>query len=509
MFKKLLPLLTFILILSGLLFKAYQMRDVSFYDWDEGIYASVAQEILDNKTIVTTYNDEVWINKPPLAHILVATSFLGFGDDEMGARILMAIISGLTLVFTYFLTKKILQGLARDKLSSLSNLEQQIAYILPGIVTASTPLFIERSAILNTDVMLALAWLGYFLFRNSFPLKLLFISFGTYTKSLLGLYPLLFEILMQKRRKINEKDILKGAVLVVIPLAWHIVNFAKHGKYFIEAHIMDQMVKRLAVPIELHFGGKLYYAELALENFHILTVLIIAGYITLAIRALGIQKKVSVQKLFRNFKSELASEKRIAYLALLAPIPFYGLLFIVQSKISWYFVTLIPFFSLITGYLYVQIPRKSVRLLMVAVAAIFFAYRFIPATFGTPYTTEIPDHISVVTCLSETKPPKIAYLTHHEERKKKNFLEAAHLNTKTSFIYGGLPSLRYYANGPIEIFYDVDDFMSRYDTFDAIMISEYDITIDNRLKGEFRSLLEEDYEHSCASEEWHGYTLVR
>jgi len=59
-------------------------------DWDEGIYAEVAREMLHASWLVPHWNGHPWFEKPPLDFWLTALAYKLFGVNEFSARIVSA-----------------------------------------------------------------------------------------------------------------------------------------------------------------------------------------------------------------------------------------------------------------------------------------------------------------------------------------------------------------------------------------------------------------------------------
>ncbi|MFQ5452026.1 MAG: ArnT family glycosyltransferase, partial [Candidatus Paceibacterota bacterium] len=398
-------------IVTGLIFRAYQLRMVPFYDWDEAIYAQVAREILQNGNLTTSFNGELWLNKPPLSHGLIASAFRIFGESELVARLLMVVFAVLFLYLLYALSKKILHHFFASVVNNLSFHEKSVVYLLPVLTASSTSLFLQRSTLLNTDIMIALAWMGYFLWRPSYTARLFFLIFGVMTKSLLGFYPLAFELLLLKRKSFTQRGLVRGAGLIIIPLAWHIVSFIRFGEFFVTAHLLDQFIKRVSTPIELHFGGRLFYPLLAWENFGILLLIVAAGYAAVLADITQFSKnKFTFSRYISRAKKLMLSNDWQYYVILLAGLPFFIFLTFIQSKISWYFTAIIPLFALVVPYLYVKVDKKIFRVVLASVVVAFFLYRFIPETYMLhPDTTPSPK-LQVAECVSTLPGERIAFL---------------------------------------------------------------------------------------------------
>ena len=76
-------------IILGLCIRAYNYRLALFSDWDEGIYAEVADEALQRGSLIfSSFNGEPWLDKPPVTSILTAGAFALFpAHKELGTFI--------------------------------------------------------------------------------------------------------------------------------------------------------------------------------------------------------------------------------------------------------------------------------------------------------------------------------------------------------------------------------------------------------------------------------------
>ena len=69
------------------------------FDWDEGIYAQLGSEMVENNSYLTpTWNGELWLEKPPAIAWVTALGIKLVGINELGARLFMPLFAGLTLL---------------------------------------------------------------------------------------------------------------------------------------------------------------------------------------------------------------------------------------------------------------------------------------------------------------------------------------------------------------------------------------------------------------------------
>lgn len=486
----------FLFIFVGFIVRNIHLRAVPFQDWDEAIYAQVAQEILKNKSLVTTFDGQLWLNKPPLVHALIAAIFKIFGPSELWSSFLMVAFACILLYLTYRLTKRMVFVLFSENMKTFSQYEREVILLLPVLGLASSPLLLERSTLLNTDTLLAVAWVGYFLFRDSYWGKLGFVTLGVWTKSLLGFYPLLFEVLFIKKKDITFKNLLKGFILLFISSAWHIWAYLRYRDFFIKAHLYDQVLKRVIYPIELHFGSTLFYPLTLWDNIEGLAAFLFIGIGMLAV--IGYKNHWGLTW-FRD------TRRRWAVIMLIVPYPFFLLLVIAKSKIPWYLMPLLPFIFLPLSIFAVTFKDKWIRRLSIGFIVIYFLIRFTFQTYLVKPDNTIRNRVNVGKCIAKYQiknTEKVAFLVDRQERLNRNVLEAAQLETETSFMYGGSPSFVFYSNKYVQFFYDTDDFISSYKNYPIFVMADAD---------RYETKIEQDkefanYKRICKEERWNAYT---
>lgn len=492
-FAFILPFLTFVFIFCGLIIRNLKLSYLPFYDWDEGIYAQIAREIIKNKSLITTFNGQLWLDKPPLANVLIAVMFSLFGTSEFNARILISFLSIILLFLTYFLTKKTINSLFKNKVEKMNDWQKQITYLLPVFFLCSSGLYIERSTILNTDIMLGIGWVGYLLFIDNFYLKLLFLNIGVLSKSLLGFYPVLIELFTVTKKSFSKKNIWKTLILITTSSLWYVYGYFKFGNDFFVIHFYKQMIKRVVVPIELHFGDKFYYLQFILRDIGPLAIFLIFAYILLFYEVL--------KDFLKKGPKIVKAKQWWDYLILFSPIPFFLFLNVGKSKLFWYLTMLLPLFALSYSYLYMKIKNRFLKWFFVIFMLIFFIYKFTISTYLLIQNSTPPDRILLAKCLSKKPETTIAFLVNEDERKIRNFLEAAHFDTNSSFLYGGSPSFVYYIEKRVDYYYNVDDFLSHQKKYDLIALSNSDYKTNEQLRKTFTGIRKE----ICSTNDWKAF----
>lgn len=469
--KKTFIILIFLIILIGLLLRNYAFRQVLFFDWDEGMYGQIAKEMIRNKSIITTFNNQLWFDKPPLSHLLIALSFLIFQESEFYSRLVMVFLSFIVLILLFFLTQKLFK--------------KQIASLISVLVVSATPIFQERATMLNSDLLVAISWLGYFLFWEKYWLKLFFLTIGVWSKSVLGFYPLIFEVVYylinidKLKTKVNWKNLLLLILFLLIPSLWYLFLYFRFGNEFINQHFLSQMFKRLYVPIELHFGNKFFYLSYLWQKLTFVNFFIILGYL----------------RFISRWKKEIKNIKKT--LIFFSSLPFLALLTIMKTKIDWYVIIFLPLLTLSVSYLYTQSKSALAKNLIFLVIIFYFVINFFPQTYFLRVDYQAPEKLVLALCLRKEIIKKLAFLVDEQERRNRQFLEAAHYETTSSFYYGGSPSFVYYLNKPVQFFYQPEKFVEEYKKFDMIAVSKVDYQqLKNKINGKQVNKI------NCWTENW-------
>lgn len=467
------------------------LRAVPFQDWDSGIYAEVAREILRNKSLVTAFNGHLWLNKPPLVHTLIAGVFAVFGESEFWARMLMVVLAMLLLVLLYALTKKITIILFSKEIKKLPAWVAEGVYLIPVVGVATSPLFIDRTTILNTDIILGIAWLGYFYWHESFLARILFLCLGVWSKSFTGYYPLILDVLLfVPRRDLTLKNAAKYLLLLLVASAWHIFAYLKFGDFFIQAHVKDQVLKRVTDPIELHFGAKMYYADLLWKN-----IMLIPLFLTFSVWMLYARVK-------GNVRTILADDRlRYAYAVILSPLPFFALLMIMKSKIPWYLATVLPLFYISSGFIIFMMDRRIQQKLIFAFVGVFALITIVPSTVFLSVPERPPEKINIAHCIAANMQDKkrLYMMVDLQERQVRNLLESSQLTTETSFLYGGSPSFVFYLKKPVYFSYDPSETLRALPDEPLVMISRGDMVREPKIA----AVVQKSFvAHRCSTDSW-------
>lgn len=493
----------FAFIIVGLIVRLYQHQGALFNDWDEGIYAKVAEDIANrNAFVFPRFNGTPYLDKPPVTHGVAAIGFkLAPSHKELASRGMMTLVAVAMLIFIYILSRRITTTFFSNQLGTLQEWQKELLFFTPVFATALTPVFLDRAIRLNTDSILTLSWLGYFLAGTSFRGKFISVVVGTWTKSIAGFYPMIFDIFSFAYAKNKIRQLTMYAGIILVALGWLFANYVKYGEAFVQSHVQDQLFKRIYVPIELHFGGRLFYPEFLLKELSFVLPIIVVAYMLIAWDILGKLKK----------GSQLFSTKEwTQYLVLISPLPFFIVLTYAKSKLWWYMIMMIPFFALTIPYLLMRIKNTSVRSMVLFAICLFFLYRFLPQTYLLKPVIDIPEKLRVAQCVAQIPSERVLIMVNDQERRNRNVVEAAQLQTASSFVYGGSPAFIYYAQKPVVHYYKLEELVERLQAqgaySDILVISKDDMG-----SPEFSAvkdiLQEAKRESTCYFGEWEVYNL--
>jgi 4-amino-4-deoxy-L-arabinose transferase-like glycosyltransferase len=407
-------------------------RDALF-DWDEGIYAELGRQVIATGDLFTTYwNGAPWLEKPPGIAWVSGLGIALAGSTAYGARLLMPLIA----IYVLYIVYRIGTHLGSYKHGLLA------AGILAGF-----NLFLGRTRGVNTDMALLASITTTILFlleKRPAHWVALSIFGGVWFKGIAGLLSVIIALplILTQPKKYIIRLITLSAVLI---LPWHLYAYLKHGQDFLTPYFFEQVVRRATAQIEFHFEPRWYYFIYLYENLG-LGVLIVAG--------LGMCSLLA--RLYQDRKNTPL------YLTLLwwvlAPLALFTL---AKTRLFWYILPVYPAISLVIAEI---IGRFSVSKIQQRVLLILTIGVLVQGLFAAGRSVEIPkktalipDRLAVVSALREQNEQPLAVLVPESERLAEALLpEVARLSS--SFRYGGMPSIVFYYQGPVEFYYNIDIF---------------------------------------------------
>lgn len=451
-----------------------------FFDWDEGINAQVAKETIGNNSLVPLWQGATWLDKPPLPFIFFGTimKLTPFIAPEISLRIVSLLLSIISLVFVYALYIKAAK--------SASKVHKLIA-VLAVMITSFTPIYLQRSQILNLDVFLLIGWLGYLLFVQNFWLSLFFLCVAVLSKSLLGFYPVIILLIYQlflyilsfrTKRSGLDKSLFKKMFFqlfshVAILAIWYLAMLLIFKGQFWQQHIIETHFKRVTASIESHFGQRTYYIDLLFQELGIFTWISIAGTILVIL----------------NLFQDLIKKNKIGkYLYSFFILPWFIFLNLTKTKIFWYLYPAIPQFAFLSVYPLILIPHvilngvkrseeslnlfqkilvfardPSFALRMTAgliIIAVIFYQNFVKTNFFTTFYSKPEDHYRLA-LYAKDRCDSLTVLVGKETRDATKTLEDLGLTITSTKQWGDHPSIVYYFGRKVDYYYDKDIFENK------------------------------------------------
>ncbi len=407
-----------------------------FYDWDESIYAQVGREMVRQKSFVPLWQGQYWLDKPPLAPLAygIVETIIPVAP-EISTRIFTLLLSiailALTYVFYYRLTKN------------------KIIPLLTVIITAFTPIFLQRAQVLNVDVFLYLGWIGYLVFYGNFWLSLLFLATGVLSKSLLGFYPLIglffIETFQLYFRKIKLNEYKKRVTMMFIQAGilslWYLAMLAVFKFAFIKNQFLEAMFKRVTASIESHFGARTYYISTLYDQLKIFSIFSLVGM------ALLFRKKEFFLGLFF--------------------VPWFLFLNLTKTKIAWYLYPVIAQFAFL-GVYFLSYFRKYILITIlaaIAIIAVIANQAFRQDKFFTTFYSSYDQYYQLAVYAGKNC-RELAVLVDPATRQTYNVLNSMNLTISTTKWWGSHPAIVYYADKKVNFIYDLQSFERNLPSFD-------------------------------------------
>ncbi len=423
----------FIFLLSIYFVLMINLGRDALFDWDEGIYGELGRQMtLTKDFLISSWNGAPWLEKPPGIAWVSGLGIFLFGPSSYGARFFMPLIA----VYVLYVVYRIGTHLGSYKHGLLA------AGILAGF-----NLFLGRTRAVNTDMPLlaSIATTILFLLENR-PAWWVALSIfgGVWFKGIAGLLSVIIALpLFLTKSKKYLVSLLVVSSLLIIP--WHLYAYLKHGQDFLTPYFFEQVLRRATAQIEFHFEPRWYYFTYLYENLG-LGVLLVAGIGMLSL----------VQKFFTS------SKNRWLYASILwwalAPLAIFTL---AKTRLFWYILPIYPALSLLIAEIIGRFSTTKVQQRVLLILSIgVLAQGLLTASRSVEIdkkTAVMPDRLAVVSSLSSMSDQKLAILVPESERLAEALLpEVAKLTS--SFRYGGMPSIVFYYQGPVEFYYNIDLF---------------------------------------------------
>jgi len=252
------------LIISVLVFFSFYFAIGAYplFDNNEGLYASIAKEMLLSRDFIIPHlNGVPYIEKPPLLYWLLTASFSIFGFTAFAARLVTVTSATLVCIVMLYFTKKIHQ-------TRVGILGSVIFASSVGIsIIARMVYFDMLFTLLVSSALLCLFYWYEYQKANTLRLGYLFFGLAILAKGLVavvligGSFGAFFLLERDFRKLYRILDPLGIALFLAIILPWHIAAIIKHQgfawRYFIEEHFLRFINQR--EPHDYYHGSIYYY----------------------------------------------------------------------------------------------------------------------------------------------------------------------------------------------------------------------------------------------------------
>lgn len=243
----------------------FSLGGYSLFNNNEGVYASVAKDMLTRLDwVIPHLNGVPYQEKPPLHYYLLTLSFALFGANEWSARAVSAVSASACLAIVYWATNT-LACRATARLATLM-LVSSIGFVMLARVVMPDMLLIGcfTAALLTSFV----AWR-----RRSaalYALSLVALALAVMAKGLLALllFGLIWALYIAASWRTEDKGLLRFITrplpcfaFLSVAAPWHIAAIIRDPDfvwaYFVNEHVMRFLGQR--IPVDTYSGSVLYY----------------------------------------------------------------------------------------------------------------------------------------------------------------------------------------------------------------------------------------------------------
>ena len=374
-----LPLVLLLLVSVFVMF--YRLGDAPLQDWDEGIYATIAAEMVERGDYLRmTLMGEPWFEKPLVPFWLNAFSFRVFGVTEFAARFFPA-LAGIGAVL-------LLYGIGRRLFSWYAGLWTALLFSL-------SPLFLDyhmaRSA--DHDVLFLFGLLAalYALIRSWgknghadwwFMASGVAAGLAIATRGTLGFFAVLIPLGAHAaffiKSRIRHQPmpynyhwwawVAWAFAWLVIGGAWHVFAYLAYGEQFVQVYLKEQFFSRISGIVQGHAGPWWFYAQYLWNTTPFITV------------AAGL---MSLFWIWRYSFAFLLPKKltKLHFTPAVILLGVWVLLFgialtVMQTKVTWYALGLAPALYLIAvSALHYKGAPRALATIGVAALLVFYGVR--------------------------------------------------------------------------------------------------------------------------------------
>lgn len=329
-----------LLLISSLL-TFWQLGKSHLIDWDEAIYGGIAKNLARNWDFLgMMWKGSFWFEKPPLYMWLTSFMVSLYGVNSFAVRFFAALLGVCGVLVTYFLAK---------------NMFGKFTGFLSGLILATSfhYVYYSRNGILDIPVTFFMTsaalffWMGR---KKSIFYILSGISFGlgVLTKgpvALLLLPAIIIFIIYDSsnwKAYLNKFSIVGALAFLLVALPWHILEYLRFGKTFIDNYLLYHVITRASTPIEGKAADTWVYIAVIRNSMRLWFVALIPGLIW------------GVWEILRK-------NKEMVFLFLWAAVIFLSFSFS-KSKLIWYIIPIYPPLAIITARFIEQMISKILEL---------------------------------------------------------------------------------------------------------------------------------------------------
>lgn len=249
------------LLLAAVVLFGIKLGNLALRDWDEGTVAQVAREIWQAspgslRWLYPTLGGEPYLNKPPLVHLLIASTYAAYGVNEWTSRLPGAMLTAVSVPLLY--------GIGRELFP-----QRKSAICAALIYLTLLPVVrLGRLAMLDGPVLCFGMLMMWCVLRSRRDLRYCLgvgMGFGLIclTKGIMGLLLLAIALLFlfwDTPRLLTSRYLWMGLLTGSAPVAvWYAAQWLHYGKIFISTGLVGQSLKRIWTPVENHSGPPWYY----------------------------------------------------------------------------------------------------------------------------------------------------------------------------------------------------------------------------------------------------------
>lgn len=336
----------------------YKLGANHLIEYDEGIYALVANNILKTGDLVTLHwqLNLPWFDKGPLYLWLTALTIELAGPTAGSVRFWSAFL-GLASIISVFLIGRRLFNWQTGFLAAviLSSTVGYLYYARLGMLDVPNAAFNSLSLLFLIEST-----------ENPRKLRLaaIFLALGFLNRGLLtffGLAAFLPYLAVSQNWKIYSRaEVAKsGLIMALILLPWHLLESLRFGGNFWQVYLGHQMLLRFAQTIEGKNAPFWWYVEVVRTHFRIWFLVLLPALL------------FSFFELWRKKKEDL--------LILSWALTTFLVLTVAASKLIWYILPIYPSLALLCGRFLAVVgeklkARKAV-LILVFIIAIFYDFK--------------------------------------------------------------------------------------------------------------------------------------